>query len=360
MINNITKKNNKYNRILECSANLFTNIEIGSEYSFVFTDIAESCLNNDIENLKKIFIDKFKPFEFEYVNKDSYIEICSLISSILYDDSSIDIKSNIKDIENRAPINLLTVESNGTVTSDYGYTLADLRSMIRSSDCDKYLKDEDTITLKTTDGYTHVLQANIDTYYNYGDSAVGHHIDFIAKDLIPYSYGVRMRTTNTNNGTESIANPYLSSTESGCVLKFLESYLTKIPSAFQNYMITKRMLLPSRYSASSTTLTDDTGWYWGELPKLWIPFECEVSKTIVWSTKGFNGGCHHYPIFNKGRNIVKLCQKSASDYSRASWWLGSAVSGNSTNFCYVHSYGYFSYHNASITWLGVPLCLRFS
>ena len=255
----------------------------------------------------------------------------------------------------RKPINLLTISKAGVVTSDYGYTLADLHNMINSANYDDYLKNEDTITVTTSDDQTHVLQANIDTYLGYGNNEVGHHIDFIGKDLINDSYGVKMRTENKNNGTSSIKNPYLASNESGCVLKFLETYLTKIPSVLQNYLTTKTMLLPYRQSDSSATLTDDNGWDWGVLPKLWIPFEGEVSKSLVWSTKGYgNGGCHHYPIFDNGRNIVKRHKGS-----RSRWWLASALSGNSTDFCSVGGHGNFRDGSASGTWLAIPLCMRF-
>ena len=57
----------------------------------------------------------------------------------------------------------------------------------------------DYIPFNTTNSVAVQAQvAGIDTYYRYGDSAVGHHIDFISRTLWPTT--VAMNLTNFNNG----------------------------------------------------------------------------------------------------------------------------------------------------------------
>ena len=194
--------------------------------------------------------------------------------------------------------------------------------------------------------------AGMDTYWRTCDSQLGHHIDFISKDCMKTTY--KMRSANTNNGTSAQNNPWLAS----------ELYTTlnttiynSLPTEIKNLIVTKRTLLESRYSASGT-LTDSTGWAWGDAGKLWLPTEYEVFGSVVWGTKGFSGQQHvQYPIFaNSWLNRIKGLGDGGG---RCNWWLSTADSGFSTDFCLVNSNG-LAHHNYASNSFGVPLCFRFA
>ena len=73
-----------------------------------------------------------------------------------------------------------------------------------------HVSDYIPVTTGRTDGFTFKAQiAGIDTYYQYGDSAVGHHIDFISKELWPDL--MVMNQVNYNNGTANTPYPWLAS-----------------------------------------------------------------------------------------------------------------------------------------------------
>ena len=87
---------------------------------------------------------------------------------------------------------------------------------------------------------------NINTYKDYGDTSVGNHIDLISENLIPSSQGWQMRTENTNNGTSDVPNPFLASTN---MINKLSTYFTNnIPDGLKTHIVTKRILVPNRYS----------------------------------------------------------------------------------------------------------------
>lgn len=233
------------------------------------------------------------------------------------------------------------------------YTWAQLKTKCANADFDDLrIGDYKTITL--TGGEVVKMQiAGIDTYYKTTDQQLGHHIDWISIDCL--NDYVQWNTTNNNNGTSSVASPYLASN----VCRYLlETIYPKLPADLKAVIKGKRTLLEYRYSGSGL-LTDSTSWGWHDMGNLWLPSEYEVFGSIVWGTKGYSSGQHvQYPLFaNSFKHRIK---GKGNGGSRCHWWLSTVISGNSTNCCGVASYGHAGDSGASYTDGGVPVCFRIS
>ena len=126
-----------------------------------------------------------------------------------------------------------------------------------------------------------------------------------------------------------------------------------LPDWLKAVIIKKRFMLNKRYSTIST-LSDENGWGWANLGKLWFPTEIEVCGIPVWGSKdGYGlGGSIQYPIFIG--NMRRLKKRSGS---RASWWLLSPYT-NTTNWCYVADTGRADHSGASSNRISVPVCFR--
>ena len=220
--------------------------------------------------------------------------------------------------------------------------------------------------------------AGIDTYTGCGDTEIGHHIDFISKEVIDST--VTWNPEDNNNGTSVQANPWLAS-QAYAYLNGVNNYTTSaynnvahggdysaggilqlLPTKLTNLIVTKRNLLDSRYN-STKLLTYSTTWAWGDMGKLWLPNEIEVYGTQIRSNLGYAQGYWNteaniavaYPIYlGSGRNRIKR----VSSGGRSTWWLSSAVSGNSTYVCYVGGNGYANSGNAALAGIRCPLCFR--
>ncbi len=216
--------------------------------------------------------------------------------------------------------------------------------------------------------------AGMDTYYRYGDTAVGHHIDFISRDCWPDTHVYNK--VNFNNGTTVSPMPWLASdlyawlnslsmnvpnTAAATPTLTAVNYAStgvydKLPAALKNVIVAKRALLPFRYTAG-TLLVDDNNWAWGDAGKLWLPSEVEVYGCSMWGTR-INGNAYgegsyvQYPIFAQNMKRIKGIGDGGD---RSHWWLSTANGGNSTNCAYVSYYGYASYHSASNTSIRAPL-----
>lgn len=221
--------------------------------------------------------------------------------------------------------------------------------------------------------------AGINTYKNYGDMAVGNHIDFICRELWPTRYHIN--PVNFNNGTKfgdagETDYPWLASD----LYLWLNSLSGKVPNAtttgggtgtdvdytqggvyyylpdeLKSVIVEKRAYLPKRYSISSLA-SDDNGGGWADIGKLWLPSEFEVYGGPVWGGKnGYTlcGNCVQYPIFAHNMNRVK--NRSGS---RDSWWVLSVSSGSTAYWCIVSSSGAASYDAASYTGVAAPVCFR--
>jgi hypothetical protein len=193
--------------------------------------------------------------------------------------------------------------------------------------------------------------AGIDTYREYGDVAIGHHIDFISKDCYPVN--VLWNTTNVNNGSAANAAPWMVSNIKSVLNTTWYGYL---PAALQAQIIEKRLHIETRYTSGST-LTDSTSWAWNDIGKLWVPSEIEVYGSIVWGTKGYSqNGSVQYPIFSG--NSEKRVKNQGEGGNRCTWWLLSVYGGNSTHVCAVSTYGTADYYSASHATIYAPVCFR--
>jgi len=219
--------------------------------------------------------------------------------------------------------------------------------------------------------------AGINTYTRYGDVEVPNHIDFISRDLFPDMR--QFNRANYNNGTTVSPSPWLASdlfawlnglqmsvpnaTTANPALVAADyrttGLLPQLPAALRAVIVQKRLLLPTRFTAGSL-LIDDNSWAWNDAGLLWIPSEMEVAGANMWGsltplTPGHNvGGFVQYPIF---ANSMKRVKGAGDGGARATWWLLTAGGGNSTGFAIVHSHGASS-ANSATTAHRVPVCFR--
>ena len=138
------------------------------------------------------------------------------------------------------------------------------------------------------------LLAHFDPYYCCGDSSKGHHIAFVASAPIAVAKTVTgvandsflmWNTTNTNQGTADQKCPYPNSN-----LKAWETaFEACLPEGLTKYLLTQRVLLEERYSASGA-LNDSNSWSWQDIGKVFSLSEMEVYGCPVWGTKGYSVG----------------------------------------------------------------------
>ena len=145
--------------------------------------------------------------------------------------------------------------------------------------------------------------------------------------------------TNTNQGTADVKNPYLCSQLKGWETAF-EACL---PEGLTKYLLTQRVLLEERYSASGA-LTDSNNWSWQDIGKVWSLSEMEVYGCPVWGTPGWSVGFDcQFDIFKDTAHRI--------NGTRYNWWLRSVMGGSSSYVCYVGSYGTAYCYSATIAWV---------
>lgn len=232
----------------------------------------------------------------------------------------------------------------------------------------------DYIPLTFTNGYKINMQImGMNTYKGYSDQEIGNHIDFIGEKLWQDLHV--MNKVNFNNGNANSPSPFLASdlnywlnSKSGNVPNSTsdaavttevdytsDGILHFMPDMVKNQIITKRIMLPRRYTAGSV-LTSDNSWAWQSTDKLWIPSEVEVYGAPCWGNNGYGaGGFVQYPYFANNMNRVK---RRCSSNDRYGWWLLSAYAGNSTYFALVSNNGLCYSNYATTTWVAVPVCFR--
>ena len=248
--------------------------------------------------------------------------------------------------------------SNGAGGVPYGKELAeswaDLQTRIKAGNFSGiHIGDYKTITLTT--GEKVVMEvAGIDQYYKCGDTAIGHHIDFISRDALKGAK--QYNTTATNNGTADKKCPWLAS---ALYSELNGTVYNTLPTDLKPYIIEKRALLEERYG-SAGNLTTDSGWSWQNAGKLWLPTEVEVFGCTHWSQQGYGsggGGCNmQYPIFIGGSK--HLIKGDGNGGSRCNWWELSAHDGSATYVCYVNGSGGAGHASAAYTDIRAPLCFR--
>jgi hypothetical protein len=233
----------------------------------------------------------------------------------------------------------------------------------------------DYIPFVTTNSVSLKAQiAGIDTYTGYGDTAVGHHVDFICEELWPTTRG--FNKVNFNNGISSdVPYPWLASDlyhfvnslsgtvpssavvgggDGAAVNYTANGIYYYLPNALKAVIIQKRMMLPKRYSGSGV-LSSDNGSGWANAGYLWLPTEWEVYGAPVWGNAGYGavGTAVQYPLFAHGMRRMKKRNGSPSY-----WWLLSAYAGYSTLFASVSRYGTADANSTSYAGNTVPVCFR--
>ena len=192
------------------------------------------------------------------------------------------------------------------------------------------------------------LIAHIDPYYQCGDSAKGHHIAFMASAPIAVSSsyeGVKnssylpWNATSTNQGTADDKHPYTCSQLKGWETAF-EACL---PEGLTKYLLTQRVLLEERYSASGA-LTDSNSWSWQDIGKVWSPSETEVYGQRVWGTDGYSVG------FDCQLDLFRDTAHRLNG-SRNNWWLRSVRGGSSSHVCCVIGNGFAGNFGAAYDWV---------
>jgi hypothetical protein len=232
----------------------------------------------------------------------------------------------------------------------------------------------DYIPFTTTNSVSLNAQiAGMDTYTGYGDTAVGHHIDFICEKLWPTHHA--FNKVNFNNGVSAaVASPWLASdlyhycnSLSGTVPSSAVvgggdgeavDYTTDgiyyyLPDTLKAVIIQKQMLLPKRYSASGL-LSNDNSSTWANAGYLWLPTEWEIYGGTIWGNSGYGSGSTavQYPLFAHSMRRVKK-----RTGNRDNWWLLSAHSGVSTHFAMVSYIGEAARNDASAD-IAAPVCFR--
>ena len=190
--------------------------------------------------------------------------------------------------------------------------------------------------------------AHFDPYLYCDDRSKGHHIAFVADspiavsstypDVVNGSY-VQWNKTNVNQGTADEKHPYLASN-----LKVWEkAFEGCLPENLSKYLLTQRVLLEERYSASGA-LTDSNSWSWADIGKVFSLSEMEVYGCPVWGTPGWSVGFDcQWDLFHDTAHRL--------NGTRYPWWLRSAAGGSSANACCVGSGGNADYGGASNDWI---------
>ena len=190
--------------------------------------------------------------------------------------------------------------------------------------------------------------AHIDPYLWCDDRGKGHHIAFVASAPIAVSSSyagvanssyLPWNATNTNQGTADVKNPYLCSQLKGWETAF-EACL---PEGLTKYLLTQRVLLEERYSASGA-LTDSNNWSWQDIGKIWSLSEMEVYGCPVWGTPGWSVGFDcQFDIFKDTAHRI--------NGTRCNWCLRSVASGSASGVCYVYSNGPATCASATYVWV---------
>lgn len=238
----------------------------------------------------------------------------------------------------------------------------------------------DYISVTCKNGNTFRAQvAGINTYKGCFGTILGNHIDFVSQELWPEAHA--MNPVRWNNGfvsgnaasefpwTASDLYLWLNSmagavpadtaappgTAAASVDYTGGGVLGQLPDALAAVITDKSAYMPKRFNASEI-LTEDTVAANTTAGKLWLPTEMEVHGTAIYGCGGvgISGGIQ-YPIFRSKEQHVKY---KAGTKTRAGWWLCSAASGKTANFCYVYSQGAASNTYANTDGILVPVCFR--
>lgn len=201
--------------------------------------------------------------------------------------------------------------------------------------------------------------AGIDTYLQYSDTAVPHHLVMISRDCLPDF--MKMRSAAATWYDTTVTNPWLGSAAyktlndpTNGILPIVAA--TDIGAYIYAGANDKGMRFIGEIKAAAATAATNYGWV--DRGKLWLPTEREVWGQDVWSEHTWGGGVLiQLPIFaGSTRHIIKGLGNGGS---RCRWWCSSSMSGSADNFCGVAHYGYASNYAANYS-PGAPLCFLLS
>ena len=220
------------------------------------------------------------------------------------------------------------------------------------------VKDYATGETKTLSNAVFNLEANIQVYKQYGDTAVPNHILFCSRDLLPWT--VKMRSADTTWYDDSETNPWRGS-HLFQTLNAADGVLPLVAATgigAHMYAGTNgggmRFLLESK----ATGATAAVSWGWGDRGKLFLPTEREVWGQDIWSEHTWGGGAAvQWPVFAGSlKHIIKGLGNGGSRYT---WWCQSSYAGSAAHFALVSNYGIPYGTGAATTWLSAPLCFLF-
>ena len=165
-------------------------------------------------------------------------------------------------------------------------------------------------------------------------------IDMTGSSYAVSTTNIQWNTTATNNGTSEQEMPYLASNLHAWELG---EFLPALPTTLQNVIVTHKILLEKRYSASEA-LTDSTSWDWGDVGKIFSLSETEVYGQCVWGTKGYSVGA------DAQLQLFALAPWRRLSGNSVNRWLRSVASGSSSNVCSVPSNGVANNISATTTY----------
>lgn len=228
---------------------------------------------------------------------------------------------------------------------------------------------------------THKMQvAGIDTYYNWGDTPIPHHIDFISQDTLETCF--TWNDDNTNNGTSAEQNSYKSS-KLYAILNGVNNYSTSaqgslkhgmdcssggilqmLPVECQNVLIQKRNWMEHQYNASKQ-VNFPSGFEWKDMGKLWLPHEVEVCgyQPNSYNRTNESGGnidnltrnmTRQYPLFMYNSRL----KVGADTKVRSAYWLCTPSGASSTNVCNIAAYGNANHNTATNTFISACFGFR--
>lgn len=228
-----------------------------------------------------------------------------------------------------------------------------------------YIPWQDTTTAKRI---RNARILGIDTYWQYGDTAVGHHIDFFGGLWTPNK---SINKANYNNGTSESEHPWLASdaylyanslagtvpSEANANPTLVDVDYTEtgiyyyLPDNLKAQIKPKRSYLEKRYTAGEL-LTESFDGGWVDLGNIWFPTEYEVYGAPVWGGDKYAciGSAVQYPFFIGNMNRLA--------FGRTYWWLLTPSSINSTHWCYVTNRGGASTQYAGNNVIAAPICFR--
>ena len=192
----------------------------------------------------------------------------------------------------------------------------------------------------------------IDPYLHAGYPEIEkHHIIMVPDQVWPDS--VPWNTTNTNQGTSTTKNPYLASNLHRWEIN---NFYPLMPQKWKNVMAVHRVLLEERYSTAGAQ-SNDTGWSWQDVGKVFSLSEIEVYGFLGWSkvSNSYSAGFDcHFPLFKTTGNRIRRNPAGERYY----WWLRSVGAGSSSWACNVTENGHCNYRDASNAGVRALPCFR--